>query len=322
MKALEIKNKALSVCERPIPTPKDDEILIKVAYAGVNRPDLFQVAGAYPAPKDASDLPGLEVSGTIEAGSVTLPCGRILSSGDGVLALVNGGGYAEYVSAPKGQILPIPTGWTLEQAGALAETLFTVWANIGAFLEKDKTLLVHGGSSGIGHIAIQMAQCFGMRVATTVGNTEKIAFCKNLGTDLVINYKTQNFREHIEKTWGENPIDLVLDMVAGDYIIDHCALLAPRGHHVNIATLGGAKTTLDIRAIMKKRLTFTGSTLRPRSLTEKQALRDQIYKNIFGALNDGSIKPHLFETFPIDDANAAHAMMKESNHMGKITLKI
>ncbi len=322
MKALEIKNKALRICERPVPEPKHNEVLIKVAYAGINRPDLFQVAGAYPAPKDASDLPGLEVSGIIEKGNVTLPCGRVLSVGDKVLALVNGGGYAEYVVAPKGQVLPIPDGWTFEQAGALAETVFTVWANIGTYLKTGKKLLVHGGSSGIGHIAIQMAKHFKMDVATTVGNEDKISFCKELGADLVINYKKDNFRSVIEDKWGEASIDLILDMVAGNYIIDHCALLAPFGHHVNIATLGGAQTTIDIRAIMRKRLTFTGSTLRPRSLEEKQELRDDIYKILFKALETGDIKPHIHKVYDFNDANAAHALMKESTHMGKIVLKI
>ena len=314
MRAVEIKNKSLSLCERPVPSPQENEALIKVKAIGVNRPDLLQVAGHYPPPEGISDLPGLEVSGIIEHGNGDF------KKGDRVMALLAGGGYTEYAVAPLGQIIKMPENWSFEEAAALPETLFTVWANCGEHINKDTKILVHGGSSGIGHIAIQMVKYFGGTIAVTVGTPEKEAFCRALGADVVINYKTQNFKEMIEETWGQAPLTDILDMVGAPYFNDHIALLQKGGRHVTIAMLEGAKAELDLRAVLKKHLTITGSTLRPRSLQEKENLRDAIVKNLGGALSEKAIIPHIWKEFSLQDAQKAHDAMKQSAHMGKIVL--
>lgn len=316
IKAAEIQNKRLEMTERPNPQAGNGEVIIKVHAAGVNRPDLFQVAGAYPPPPGASDIPGLEVAGTIQKGNDEW------AEGTPVCALVAGGGYAEYVNAPSEQLLPIPEGWRLEEAAGLPETIFTVWANMKPFMKQGKRLLIHGGSSGIGHIAIQMAKFFGAEVAITAGSAEKLAFCKNLGADICINYREQDFESHIQSQWGENCVDAVLDMIGGGYVPKHLRMLKQGGTQVSIATLGGQKADIDLSMVMKKRLVLTGSTLRPRSVEEKGQLRDEILEHLMPAFNEKKIIPKIDRIFPLEHVNKAHELMRESKHMGKIILKI
>ena len=294
------------------------EVLIKVEAAGVNRPDVMQRQGLYPAPQGASPLPGLEVTGTV------VECGAHVSrwqKGDRVCALVNGGGYAEYCVAPAGQVLPIPSGFSAVQAAALPETFFTVWHNVfqrGA-LQAGETLLVHGGTSGIGTTAIMLAKAFGARVMCTAGSDEKCHAALQLGADVAINYRTDDF---VARVKAEGAADVILDMVGGDYIARNIKAAAPDGRIVNIAFLSGSKVELDFTPVMLKRLTLTGSTLRARSDETKAALAQALENQVWPLLSNGQITPLIAAQLPLAEASAAHELMESSQHIGKIVLTL
>lgn len=294
------------------------EVLIKVEAAGVNRPDVMQRQGLYPAPQGASPLPGLEVAGTV------VECGAHVSrwqKGDRVCALVNGGGYAEYCVAPAGQVLPIPSGFSAVQAAALPETFFTVWHNVfqrGA-LQAGETLLVHGGTSGIGTTAIMLAKAFGARVMCTAGSDEKCHAALQLGADVAINYRTDDF---VARVKAEGAADVILDMVGGDYIARNIKAAAPDGRIVNIAFLSGSKVELDFTPVMLKRLTLTGSTLRARSDETKAALAQALESRVWPLLSNGQITPLIAAELPLAEASAAHELMESSQHIGKIVLTL
>lgn len=324
MRAVEIKDgggppSVLTPCERPVPTPKADEILIKVAAAGVNRPDVLQRAGAYPPPPGASDLPGLEAAGEVVAigGSVDK-----WAVGDKVCALLAGGGYAEYAVTHQDHALPVPVGLSMAEAAALPETYFTVWTNVfdRGGLTAGETFLVHGGSSGIGTTAIQLAVAFGARVFTTVGNEEKAALCRDLGAEVVVNYREDDFVEVIRKATGGKGVDLTLDMVGGDYIPRNIKLAADQGRIAQIAFLQSPVVELNFVQIMLKRLTFTGSTLRPRSIEEKAAIARRLQDKVWPLLAAGRIRPIMHSEFALEDAAKAHELMETSTHLGKIML--
>lgn len=316
----------LRLGERPIPQPGPGEVLIKVAAAGVNRPDVFQRQGNYAPPPGASDLPGLEVAGELVDGDLSgdNPCG--LRHGDAVCALLTGGGYAEYAVAPLVQCLPVPKGFTLIEAAALPENYFTVWGNVfdrgrlgtraDGVLE---SLLVQGGSSGIGVTAIQLAHAFGHRVFATAGNAEKCAACEKLGAH-AINYREQDFVEEVKKHSDGRGVDVILDMVAGDYVPREMELLAEDGRLVFIATLGGRHADIDASLIMRRRLTVTGSTLRARSVVFKAALARQLHERVWPLLESGKVSPQIHQIFPAREAAKAHALMESSEHIGKIML--
>jgi NADPH2:quinone reductase len=322
MRAVEISKpggpEVLTPVDRPKPVPKDGEILIKVAAAGVNRPDVLQRNGNYPVPPDASDLPGLEV-----AGEVVSP-GKSFKAGDKVCALVHGGGYAEYCVAPEVQALPVPKNLSMVEAASLPETFFTVWGNVydRGRLAPGETLLVQGGSSGIGVTAIQMARATGNRVFATAGSDEKCAACVRLGAEKAVNYKTQDFVAEIKAATGGRGVDLILDMVGGDYVPKELKLLADEGRLVFIAFLRGHKTELDINEIMRKRLTLTGSTLRPRPVEFKGYLARNLREKIWPLIEAGRIKPEIYKTFPLHAAADAHRLMESSQHIGKIVLTV
>lgn len=306
----------LQLQERPVPTPAENEVLIKVAAAGVNRPDVFQRKGKYPAPLGAPvDIPGLEVSGIIEeTGNAVSRWKR----GDAVCALLSGGGYAEYVTAPAGQCLPIPQGWVTEDAAGLPETIFTVWHNVfqRGKLAPGEIFLVHGGSSGIGITAIQLAKAFGATVYATAGSEEKCDACLDLGADRCINYREHDFEEELKNTG----VDLVLDMIGGDYVPKNLRLLRADGRLVFINAMHGNTLQADIHALMSKRITITGSTLRTRDAPFKSALAREIEEKVWPILAAGKFKPVIFKTFPLKDAAAAHTLMESSVHVGKILL--
>lgn len=321
MKAVEISQfgpaEVLTPTTRSIPAPKDGEVLIRVRAAGVNRPDLLQRMGKYPPPPGASDLPGLEV-----AGEIIESRHPHWKEGMRVCALLSGGGYAEYAVAHGGQCLPTPDQMSDVEAAALPETIFTVWNNVfvRGQLKNGERLLVHGGASGIGTTAIQMAKALGAQVAITAGSDDKCESCRALGADLAVNYRTQDFKDAIEAAWGITPLNVVLDMVGGDYVARNIALLATDGRHVSIAQIGGAQATVNLREIMQKRIILTGSTLRPRSVEEKTMLADGILKHIWPYVKNGTIKPQIFKTFPLDDAALAHKALEAGDHVGKIVL--
>jgi NADPH:quinone reductase len=324
MRAVEIKApggpEQLVLTERPVPAPKAGEVLIRVHAAGVNRPDIIQRLGQYPSPPGASDLPGLEVAGTIAALG---PGVSDLAVGASVCALLPGGGYAEFAVASAGSCLPIPEGYSFIEAAAIPETFFTVWHNVferGA-LQPGETLLVHGGTSGIGTAAIQIAKFKGARVITTAGSDEKCAACKDLGADVAINYRTQDFAE-IVRNLPTKGVDVILDMVGGDYFGRNLKCLKPDGRLVIIAFLKGAKTEVDLAAIMMKRLTVTGSTLRPRDTAFKAALATSVHQQLWPALGRRQIKPLIHMVLPLAEAAGAHALMESSAHIGKIVLKV
>jgi len=316
MRAVEIARpggpEVLKPVDRPKPTPKDGEILIKVAAAGVNRPDVLQRSGNYAVPPDASDLPGLEV-----AGEVVSP-GKTFRIGDQVCALVHGGGYAEYCVAPEVQALPVPKGLSLVEAASLPETFFTVWGNVydRGRLAPGETLLVQGGTSGIGVSAIQMAAATGNRVFATAGSDDKVAACIRLGAAKAFNYRTQDFERELQK----ETVNVILDMVGGDYVPKELRCLAEDGRLVFIAFLRGAKTEMDISLVMRKRLTITGSTLRPRPVAFKGAIAKSLREKIWPLIESGRIKPEIYRTFPLEQAASAHALMESSQHIGKIVL--
>ncbi|MGJ4993600.1 NAD(P)H-quinone oxidoreductase [Bradyrhizobium sp. HKCCYLS3077] len=306
---------------RPVPKPGPGEILIKVKAAGVNRPDVAQRSGSYPPPPGASDLPGLEVAGEV----VALGEGAVRHKlGDTVMSLVAGGGYAEYCIAQDAQAMAVPPALSILEAGALPETLMTVWHNVferGA-LKDGETLLVHGGSSGIGTMAIQLAKAFGAKVLVTVGSQDKAGACVKLGADRAINYKTEDFVAVVKEATGGKGANVILDMVGGDYIERNYDVAATDGRIVQIAFLGSPKATVNFVKLMVKRLTHTGSTLRPRSNADKAAMVAAIEAKVMPFLREGRIKPLMDSTFPLVDAAKAHARMETSQHIGKIVLEI
>jgi len=323
MRAIEISQpggpEVLRLCERPLPTLREGEVLIKVHAAGINRPDVFQRKGAYPAPAGASDLPGLEVAGEIVGGDLS---GSSFVLGDLVCALVAGGGYAEYCAAPIRQCLPIPANLTAIQAASLPENFFTVWSNVfdRANLSGAETLLVQGGTSGIGVTAIQMATALGHTVFATAGSEEKSRACVALGAVRGINYKTEDFVQVVRELTQSRGVDVVLDMVAGEYINRDINCLADDGRIVVIALLGGATAQVDMGAVMRRRLTITGSTLRARSVEFKHTIAQRLQQKIWPLFESGKIKPVIYKTFALEDAAGAHALMESSEHIGKIVL--
>jgi NADPH2:quinone reductase len=325
MRAIEITQPGpaenLKLCERPVPAVKAGEVLIKVHAAGINRPDVFQRMGHYAPPPGASDIPGLEVAGEIVDGDLA---GSPFNKGDLVCALVQGGGYAEYCVAPLGQCLPVPKGLSMLEAASLPENYFTVWSNVfdRARLSAGETLLVQGGTSGIGVSAIQLATVMGHRVFATAGSDEKARTCEELGAVRGINYKTEDFALLVKSLTNDRGADVILDMVGGDYIPREIACLADDGRIAIIATLGGGKSTVDVGQVLRRRLTITGSTLRPRPVAFKAAIAAQLRQRVWPMFEAGKIKPVIYEVFPLDQAAAAHALMESSNHVGKIMLQI
>jgi NADPH2:quinone reductase len=323
MKAIEISApggpEVLRLVERPTPVPSAGEVLISVKASGVNRPDVLQRQGLYPVPPGASDLPGLEVAGTVAAVGEGVTQWQV---GDLVCALTPGGGYAEFCIAPAGHCLPVPAGHSIIEAAALPETFFTVWHNVferGA-LKAGESLLVQGGASGIGTTAIQLAKAFGARVIVTAGADEKCAACVALGADKAVNYKTHDFVAEALTFTGGKGVDVVLDMVAGSYVPRELECLAEDGRLVIIALQGGAKAELNFGTLMRKRLTVTGSTLRPRTLAVKAAIATALRKSVWPLLEQGRCKPPIYRVLPAQQAALAHALMESSVHVGKIML--
>lgn len=305
----------------PVPKPGAGQVLVRVAHAGVNRPDVIQRQGFYPPPKGASPIPGLEIAGTVVAlGSGVEP--ELLNQE--VCALVTGGGYAEYCLADARHCLHVPEGLTLAEAAALPETLFTVWHNVfeRGFASEGDTLLVHGGTSGIGTMAIMLGKAFGLTVVTTCGSDEKCAEARAVGADLAINYKTQDFVEHTRAFTDGKGANVVLDMVSGSYVARNIETLAEDGRHVTIAVLGGAGAEINMAKVMAKRLVLTGSTLRARPDEFKALLADEISANAWPLVEDGSLRPVMDRSFPLSDVAAAHARMEAGEHIGKIVLDI
>ncbi len=305
--------------ERPTPAPAEGEVLIRVVAAGVNRPDVFQRRGRYPPPPGASDIPGLEVSGVIEAVGPGAAGWRV---GDAVCALVTGGGYAEYCVAPAPQCLPVPRAMDVATAGAIPETFFTVWTNVfqRGRLQPGESILVHGGSSGIGTTAIQLATTKGSRVFATAGSAEKCAACERLGAERAINYRDADFVAVIRDLTGGRGVDVVLDMVGGDYFARNIEALAVEGRLVEIATLHGVKAEVNIQTIMGRRLTITGSTLRPRPIADKAAIAAELRQHVWPLFESGAVKPIVHATFPLRHAAEAHRVMESGAHIGKLLL--
>jgi len=306
---------------RAVPLPGPGEILIKVAAAGVNRPDVAQRAGAYPPPPGASDLPGLEIAGEV----VALGGGATKHKlGDRVMSLVAGGGYAQYCIAQDAQAMTVPPDLSMQEAGAIPETLMTVWHNVfeRGGLKPGETLLIHGGSSGIGTMAIQLAKAFGSKVIVTVGGQDKVDACLKLGADRAINYKTEDFVTEVKTATGGAGANVILDMVGGDYIDRNYDAAAVDGRIVQIATLGGAKATVNIAKVMVKRLHHTGSTLRPRTNADKAAMVAAIEAKVMPLMREGRVKPLMDSTFPLEKAADAHRRMETSQHIGKIVLEV
>jgi NADPH2:quinone reductase len=325
MRAIEIEKpggpEVLRLVERPRPEPGPNEILVKVAAAGVNRPDVLQRQGLYPVPPDASDLPGLEVAGEVAA------CGAAVKAwkpGDRVCALTHGGGYAEYCVTPEVQALPVPHGLSMAEAASLPETFFTVWSNVydRGRLAPGESLLVQGGSSGIGVTAIQMAKAMGNRVFATAGSEEKCAACVSLGAEAAFNYKTQDFVAGVKAATGGKGVDVILDMAAGDFVPKELKALADDGRLVFIAFLRGPKTELDVNELMRRRLTLTGSTLRPRPVAFKGAVAASLRSRIWPLIEGGKIRPVIYRTFELAQAAEAHRLMESSAHIGKLVLTL
>lgn len=311
----------LSLAQTEVPQPAKGEVLIKVAYAGVNRPDCLQRSGRYPPPPGASPILGLEASGEVVGLGEGVSRWKL---GDLVCGLANGGAYAEYVCIPEGQALPIPQGFSLLQAAALPENYFTVWTNVfqRGRLKAGERFLVHGGSSGIGLTAIQLAKAFGARVLCTVGNAEKAQACLKAGADVAINYNTQDFVEQVLADTQQQGVDMILDMVGGDYMQRNLKALALEGRLVQIAFLQPSKTEVDWISLMVKRLTFTGSTLRPRSAADKAQMAQELHQQVWPLLEKGQCQPVIHQVFDLADAAQAHALMESSTHIGKIMLKV
>lgn len=311
----------LQIAERPVPAFKAGELLIKVHAAGINRPDVLQRLGKYAPPAGASDLPGLEVAGEVVDGDFS---NTALRKGDLVCALVQGGGYAEYCAAPSGQCLPLPKGLTALEGASLPENFFTVWSNVfdRCALADGETLLVQGGTSGIGVAAIQLAAALGHRVFATAGSDEKARACEALGAERGINYRTEDFVAVIKELTAGKGVDVILDMVGGDYLPREIACLADDGRIGLIAVQGGTKAELDLGALLRRRLTVTGSTLRPRSVAFKAAIAHHLRTTVWPLIEAGKIKPVIYQTFPLEQASEAHALMEASTHVGKIMLQV
>jgi NADPH2:quinone reductase len=310
----------LQLAERPTPDYSADEVLVKVAAAGVNRPDVSQRKGNYPPPAHApQDMPGLEIAGTVVKTGTNVTRWKI---GDSVCALVIGGGYAEYCNVPQGQCLPVPGNLTFIEAASLPETFFTVWSNVfdRGRLQKGEGLLVHGGSSGIGVAAIQMAKAMGSTVYVTAGTDEKCRFCENLGATKAINYKTENFKDVIHQITNGKGVDVILDMIGGDYTSPNIQSLANEGRLVMINMMKGKDVSVDLSEVMRKRLIITGSMLRSRDTAFKSAIAQSLEKNIWPLLASGKIKPIIYKVFPASQAAEAHRLMESSEHIGKIVL--
>ncbi|PPD03926.1 MAG: NAD(P)H-quinone oxidoreductase [Methylobacter sp.] len=321
MLAIEIDNQTLQPASRPQPEPRPDEVLIKVAAAGVNRPDVMQRQGLYPAPPGATDIPGLEIAGSITATGDQV---TQFKPGDQVCALVSGGGYAEYCTAPASLCLPIPSGLSAIEAAGLPETFFTVWSNVfdRAGLKPQETLLVHGGGSGIGTTAIQLAHAFGAHVFTTAGSDEKCAFCLELGAKAAINYRSRDFVEIISRLTDGKGVNVILDIIGGDYFPRNLKCLSADGRLVQIALQNGVKSEINLLPVMLKRLTITGSTLRIRDTEFKAAIARQLKAKVWPLLEQGSIKPVIHSTFKLTEAGLAHALMESNRHTGKIILTV
>ncbi len=323
MQAVEIAEaggpEVLRLTERPTPRPEPGEVLIRVAAAGVNRPDVLQRLGKYPVPAGASDIPGLEVSGTVVATGSGVAQWH---PGDTVCALVAGGGYAEYCTAPEGQCLPVPRSLDLVSAAGIPETFFTVWVNVfeRGRLAPGETFLVHGGSSGVGTAAIPLARACGARVFATAGSREKCEACEKLGAERAIDYRRQDFVAVIKKLTEGRGVDVILDMVGGDYTARNLECLAPDGRLVQIAFLKSAKVDINLALIMHKRLTITGSTLRPRPVEEKVRIAQALRARVWPFLEAGTLRPVIYAAFPLADAAGAHRLMESSQHVGKIIL--
>ncbi len=306
---------------RPVPTPCDGEVLIRVAAAGVNRPDILQRKGAYPPPQGAPSIPGLEIAGEV----VALGAGtESLIVGQAVCALIAGGGYAEYAVAPAGQCLPVPDALTMVEAAAIPETLFTVWTNLfeRAYAVEGDIVLVHGGTSGIGTMAIKLAKLFGLTIIVTAGSDEKCAAARALGADHAINYRTEDFVERVKAITGGVGVQAVLDMVGGDYVPRNLKCLAEDGRHVSIAVQRGVEATIPIAQVMRRRLTLTGSTLRPRDAGFKALVADELARTVWPHVEAGHLKPEIDATFPLANAADAHRRMESGAHVGKIVLTI
>jgi len=311
----------LKPAEGPMPELQAGEVVVEVHYAGVNRPDVLQRSGSYPPPPGASPILGLEVAGRICAVAPDVTQWKI---GDFVCALTPGGGYAEYCAVPAPHCLPVPKGLSLQEAAALPENFYTVWTNVfeRGRLKAGETFLVHGGSSGIGLTTIQLAKAFGATVYTTVGSKEKAEFCRKMGADDAINYREQDFVAEVSQLTNKKGVDLILDMVGGPYIEKNLKSLALEGRLVQIAFLQENKVALDFMPIMSKRLTFTGSTLRPRTVAQKAVIAQDLLKQVWPLLESGKVKPVIHATFPLKDAKLAHALMESSKHIGKIMLEV
>jgi putative PIG3 family NAD(P)H quinone oxidoreductase len=309
----------LALADAPIPAPREGEVLIEVAYAGVNRPDCLQRAGAYPPPPDASPILGLEVAGRVVAHGPGVAEPAIDAT---VCALVPGGGYAEYCTAPAAWCLPVPAGVSVADAAGLPETHFTVWNNVfdRGHLAAGESLLVHGGTSGIGLTAIQLAKRFGATVIATAGSPEKVAFCRSIGADHAIDYRTQDFVEAVARITGKRGVDAILDMVGGDYIARNLRCLALEGRLVMIAFLQGSRAEIDFRHVMMRRLTITGSTLRASPFERKAALARSLRDKVWPLYAEGNLRAVTYATFPLAEAARAHALMESSAHIGKIVL--
>jgi len=325
MRVIEISRpgppEVLVVASRPRPEPAPGEVLIEVRAAGVNRPDVAQRMGKYPPPPGASDIPGLEVAGTIVALGPAVAGWQV---GDEVCALVAGGGYAEFCAAPSGQCLPVPRGLSLVAAAAIPETYFTVWTNVfeRGRLSTGETLLVHGGASGIGTTAIQLAHAFEARVLATAGSAERCAACERLGAERAINHEEKDFVAVVREATGGRGVDLILDMVGGDYVRRNIEALATNGRLVQISFLKGSKVEIDLQAVMQRRLTVTGSTLRPRTVAEKSAIAAALREHVWPLLERGVVRPVIFATFPLERAAEAHALLESGQHIGKIVLTV
>ena len=326
MRAVEISSfgapDVLRLGQRPVPQPGVGELLIRVAASGINRPDVLQRAGHYAPPPGASDLPGLEVAGVIEAGDTQAMASAGLKVGDRVCALVAGGGYAQWCVAPVGQCLPVPAGLNDIEAASLPETFFTVWSNVfdRGRLQAGEFLLVQGGSSGIGVTAIQLARAWGATVIVTAGSDEKCAACIELGASHAINYKTQDFVAEVQRITNGRGADVVLDMVAGDYVAREVECLAEDGRLLIIAVQGGVKSAFNAGLVLRRRLTITGSTLRPRSVEFKTAIAQSLRSQVWPLIEQAKVRPVVYQTFDAGDAAAAHALMESNQHTGKIVL--
>ena len=327
MKAIEITSpggpEVLRLAERPDAVAGAGQVLVRVAACGVNRPDVLQRKGVYPAPPGASDIPGLEIAGEVVAGDAQAMAAAGIAIGDRVCALVAGGGYAELCTAPVGQCLPVPAGWSTVEAAGLPETFFTVWSNVfeRGRLQRGETLLVHGGTSGIGVTAIQLGRAFGATVLATAGSADKCAACLALGAHHAIDYKAQDFVAEVLRLTGGRGADVILDMVAGAYVGRNLQCLAEDGRTVIIAVQGGTRAEIDAGLVLRRRLTVTGSTLRPRLVAFKAAIAQALRKQVWPKLEAREVRPVVHRVFPAAEASAAHAMMEAGTHVGKLVLQ-